>query len=198
MTREAALRLNVFSRFSYTIETIIQAGLSNLRIVNVPVRVNGPTRPSRLFKGNLSYIRRSIVTMLSVYLIYRPTYLFGFLSVGFLAPGLLLGIRYLALRMLGEGLGHVQSVIACAILLVCGVFMAAIGVVAYLLSINRRLMEELRYLARSQRSERDHVSEQWQSHRPAGRVRRGESVRQVSLQEPGSSADDRGVPAQRA
>src|SRR5207244_2842538 len=77
MTREAALRLNVFSGFSYTIETIIQAGLSNLRIVNVPIRVNGPTRPSRLFKGNLSYIRRSVLTMLSVYLIYRPTHLFG-------------------------------------------------------------------------------------------------------------------------
>jgi glycosyltransferase involved in cell wall biosynthesis len=149
MTREAALRLNVFSGFSYTIETIIQAGLSNLRIVNVPIRVNGPTRPSRLFKGNLSYIRRSIFTMLSVYLIYRPTHLFGWLSAAFLAPGLLLGVRYLILMALGGGTGHIQSVIACAILVLCGVFMAAIGVVAHLLSINRRLLEEIRYLERS-------------------------------------------------
>jgi glycosyltransferase involved in cell wall biosynthesis len=171
MTREAALRLNVFSGFSYTIETIIQAGLSNLRIVNVPVRVNGPTRPSRLFKGNLSYIRRSVLTMLSVYLIYRPTHLFGSLSVGFLVPGLLLGVRYLILMAMGQGQGHVQSVIACAVLVLCGVFMGAIGVVAYLQSINRRLMEELRYLARTKRSEEDHVSEQWASDRPAARVR---------------------------
>ena len=153
MTRDAALRLNVFNGFTYTIETIIQAGLCNLRIVNVPIRVNGPTRPSRLFKGNASYIRRSIMAMLSVYLIYRPTYLFGGLAAAFLGLGLVLGVRYLIMMLLGEGTGHVQSVIACAILVLCGVFMAAIGVVAYLLGINRRLLEELRYLERTRQTQ---------------------------------------------
>ncbi len=148
MTRDAAMRLNVFSGFSYTIETIIQAGLSNLRIVNVPITVNGPTRPSRLFRSNLSYIRRSFLTMLSVYLIYRPTHLFGALAAVFLVPGFLLGLRYLFLMMVGQGTGHVQSVVACGILILCGVFMAAIGVVAYLLSFNRGLLEEIRYLDR--------------------------------------------------
>ena len=153
MTRDTALRLNVFGRFSYTIETIIQAGLSNLRIVNVPVRVNGPTRPSRLFRSNLGYIRRSVQTMLSVYLIYRPVQIFGALSAVFLSPAFVLGVRYLHLMTLGEGKGHIQSVIACAVLMLCGVFMAAIGIVAHLQSINRRLLEELRYLERSRRFE---------------------------------------------
>jgi glycosyltransferase involved in cell wall biosynthesis len=151
MTRDAALRLNVFGGFSYTIETIIQAGLSNLRIASMPVRVNGPTRPSRLFKSNLSYIRRSILTMLSVYLIYRPARLFGYLSAAFLTSGMILGIRYLIMIMLGEGLGHIQSVIACAILILSGVFVGAIGVVAYLQSVNRRLLEEIRYLERARK-----------------------------------------------
>jgi glycosyltransferase involved in cell wall biosynthesis len=151
MTREAALRLNVFNGFTYTIETIIQAGLSNLRITSVPIRVNGPTRPSRLFRGNLSYIRRSIITMLSVYLIYRPTRLFGALALAFFLPGLFLAIRYVVMMFVGEGTGHVQSVIACAVLGLSSLFMAAIGVVAHLLSINRRLLEEIRYMERSRR-----------------------------------------------
>jgi glycosyltransferase involved in cell wall biosynthesis len=148
MTRDAAMRLNVFGIFTYTIETVIQAGLSNLRIASVPINVNGPTRPSRLFRSNLLYVYRSILTMLMVYLIYRPTHVFGVLCIGFLIPGLGFGVRYLYLMWIGSGTGHVQSVIACAILILCSVFMAAIGVIAHLLSINRRLLEELRYRGR--------------------------------------------------
>jgi glycosyltransferase involved in cell wall biosynthesis len=149
LSRDAAIRLNVFGDFTYTIETIIQAGLGGLRIASVPVRVNGPTRPSRLFRSNWSYIHRSIRTMLSVYVIYRPTRLFSLLAVAFLMSGIALGLRYLVFMLLGEGTGHVQSVIACATLMLCAVFMAVIGVIAHLLSINRRLMEELRYLVRA-------------------------------------------------
>lgn len=153
MSRNAALRLNVFGLFTYTLETVIQAGISNLRITSVPIKVNPPTRPSRLFGSNLVYVYRSILTVLMVYLIYRPTRLFGVLSVGFMVPGLGFGIRYLGLMWMGQGVGHVQSVIACAVLMLCGVFMGAIGVIAHLLSINRRLLEELRYLARCWRYE---------------------------------------------
>ena len=152
MTREAALRLNVFGDFTYTIETIIQAGLSNLRIVSVPIRVNGPTRPSRLFRSNLGYICRSMLTMATVYTIYRPTRIFGVLSTGLFAAGFALGIRYMNFMRIGEGRGHVQSSVACATLILSGVFMASIGVVAHLLSINRRLLEEIRYLERRGRS----------------------------------------------
>ena len=93
-----------------------------------------------------------------VYLIYRPTHLFGALAIGFFIPGLGFGIRYLYLMWIGSGVGHVQSVIACAILILCSVFMAAIGIIAHLLSINRRLLEELRYLIRCRCSGKENGS----------------------------------------
>ncbi|HYH64438.1 MAG TPA: glycosyltransferase family 2 protein [Urbifossiella sp.] len=148
ISRHAALRLNVFGDFTYTIETAIQAGLSNFRVVSVPVQVNPPTRPSRLFRSNLYYVCRCAVTIAAVYLIYRPVHLFGALALAFFAPGLFLGGRFLYLTAVGEGGGHVQSLIACAILVLSGVFMAAVGVIAHLQKINRQLLEELRFLAR--------------------------------------------------
>jgi glycosyltransferase involved in cell wall biosynthesis len=149
MTRDAALRLCVFGGFTYTLETVIQAGLNNLRVVSVPVRVNPPTRPSRLFRSNAGYVLRSVKTIACVYAIYRPAWSFGLLSAVFLALGVGLGVRYLVLALLGEGAGHVQSVVACSILLTGGLFLAAVGVIAYLQGINRQLLQEIRYLALS-------------------------------------------------
>jgi hypothetical protein len=131
------------------IETIIQAGLSNLRVMSVPIAVNGPTRPSRLFKSNLAYVRRSILTTLSDYVIYQPTRIFGAMSAASLALGVAIGARYVVLMMMGQGTGHVQSVIACAIFILSGVFLGAIGMIAHLQSINRKLLEEIRYLGLS-------------------------------------------------
>lgn len=153
-TREAALRLNVFSQYTYTLETLIQAGHSNLRVVDTPIRVNGPTRPSRLISSIPSYVRRSVLDLLSAYVIYSPTRIFGVAAALFLVPGAFLALRYLYFLSQGNGLGHVQSVIASGVLAMCGVFMLAIGVLAHLLAINRRLLEEARYLLRS-RSARD-------------------------------------------
>ena len=147
VTRDAALRLNVFGRFTYTLETVIQAGLNNLRVVSVPIRVNPPTRPSRLFRSNIGYVLRSVRTISTVYLLYRPAQVFGTLAALALVPGLALGVRYLVLMGLGEGRGHTQSVIACAILCLSGVFFATVGILGHLLAVNRRLLEELRYLA---------------------------------------------------
>jgi glycosyltransferase involved in cell wall biosynthesis len=149
MTREVALRLSVFGDFTYTIETIIQAGLGRLRVVSVPVGVNATTRPSRLFRSNWSYVCRSLSTMTSAYLIDRPTRLFSILAIVFFVLGSALGVRYLILMGLGEGRGHIQSVIACSALILCSLFTALIGVLAHLLSINRRLLEEVRYLVRT-------------------------------------------------
>lgn len=154
MTRDAALRLNVFGDYTYTLETIIQAGRSNLRIVNVPVRVNGPTRPSRLMRSTSQYVGRSLLTLLSVYLIYRPTRIFNALAAAFLAPATILAARYIVLAFQGQGTGHVQSVIAAGVLGVCGVFMFSIGIVAHLLAINRRLLEQIRYLERARQAAR--------------------------------------------
>jgi glycosyltransferase involved in cell wall biosynthesis len=152
-TRDAALRLNVFSSYTYTLETIVQAGHSNLRVVDVPVRVNPPTRRSRLIRSIPVYLRRSVADLLSTYLVYHPTKLFNVLGLLFLIPGLALAVRYLVLASMGQGTGHVQSVIASGVLAICGVFMLAIGVVARLLGVNRRLLEEIRYLERSRRKE---------------------------------------------
>jgi glycosyltransferase involved in cell wall biosynthesis len=150
LTRDAALRLNVFNSFTYTLETLIQAGQSNLRIVNIPVAVNPPTRPSRLVKNIFQYVNRSIMVMLNAFIIYKPVNIFSLLALAFLLPGTVLGIRYLVFMFVGEGRGHVQSVIVAAVFIICGIFMLAIGIMAHLLSINRRLLEELRYISRAQ------------------------------------------------
>lgn len=150
-TADAALRLNVFSGYTYTLETIIQAGSANLRITDVPIRVNGPTRPSRLIRSLPSYVWRSVGDILRTYVIYHPVRIFGLLGALFLAPATVLAVRYLVYVALGEGTGHVQSVIASGVLAICGVFMLAIGIVAHLQGVNRRLLEETRYLLHSQR-----------------------------------------------
>lgn len=148
-TREAAMRLHVFSSYTYTLETIVQAGHSNLRLVDVPVRVNAPTRPSRLIRSIPTYIRRGIQDLLATYVIYHPTRIFNTLGVIFLVPAFGLAARYLVLASMGSGKGHIQSVIASGVLAVCGVFMLAIGIVAHLLAVNRRLLEEIRFLERT-------------------------------------------------
>lgn len=148
-SRDAALRLNVFSSFTYTIETIIQAGVCQLRVVSVPVRVNPPLRPSRLFRSNTTYVLRSLATIVSAYLLYRPMPVFHLLAAAFLLPAAVLAARYLYFMAIGQGTGHVQSVIACAVLAVCGVFMLAIGLVAHFQTINRRLLEEVQFLLRT-------------------------------------------------
>jgi glycosyltransferase involved in cell wall biosynthesis len=145
---DAALRLNVFSAYTYTLETLIQAGHTGLRVVDVPVEVNPPTRESRLIRSLPAYLHKSIVALLGAYTIYRPTRLFGALAVLFLLPATVLAARYLVFLGLGEGKGHVQSVIASGVLAISGLFMIAIGVLAHLLAINRRLLEEIRYIGR--------------------------------------------------
>ncbi|HVS13725.1 MAG TPA: glycosyltransferase family 2 protein [Thermoanaerobaculia bacterium] len=150
LSADAALRLNVFSSYTYTLETIIQAGHSGLRVLDVPIEVNAPTRESRLIRSIPSYLRHSLVALLGAYTIYRPTRLFGALATVLLIPAAALAGRYLVLVGMGQGGGHVQSVIASGVLAIAGLFMAAIGVVAHLLAINRRLLEEIRYLQRAQ------------------------------------------------
>ena len=152
-SRDAALRLNVFSGFTYTLETIVQAGHSNLRVVDVPIRVNPPTRKSRLIRSLDGYVRRGVVDLLATWLVYRPVRAFGLLAALFLVPAVVLAVRYLVFVLLGEGQGHVQSVIASGVLATCGVLTLGMGIVAHLLGVNRRLLEELRFLARKRRDE---------------------------------------------
>ncbi len=143
MTRETAMRLNVFNAYTYTLETIIQAGLSNLTVVSVPVRTNPDLRPSRLVKSIPNYVKRSLVTILRVFVIYRPLTLFLWLSVLLTTVGVALGIRYLAFFIVGDGGGHVQSLILAALCLMLGGLSFMIGLIADLIATNRKLLEQI-------------------------------------------------------
>lgn len=141
---EAALRLNVFSQYTYTLETIIQAGRKNMRIVSVPVGVNEDLRPSRLVKSIRSYVWRSIVTIIRIFLIYRPLKTFMLLSLIFFTAFLLVAGRFLYFFAIGEGDGHIQSLMLAVILATAGFLSFSVAVVADLLSVNRALLEDLR------------------------------------------------------
>ncbi len=152
MTRETAMRLNVFNAYTYTLETIIQAGLSNLLVVSVPIRTNPDLRPSRLVKSIPNYVKRSLVTILRVFVIYRPLALFIWVSALLILIGIALGARYLVFFATGEGSGHVQSLILAALCIMLGGQAFMMGLVADLISTNRKLMEQMDL--RLQRSER--------------------------------------------
>lgn len=143
MTRETAMRLNVFNAYTYTLETIIQAGLSNLTVISVPIRTNPDLRPSRLVRSIPNYVKRSLTTILRVFVIYRPLTLFIWISAVLTAAGLALGVRYLTFFAAGDGSGHVQSLILAALCIMLGAMSFMIGLVADLISTNRKLMEKV-------------------------------------------------------
>lgn len=143
ISREAAMRLHVFNPYTYTLETIIQAGLSNLRVISVPVRTNEDLRPSRLVKSLSSYVRRSLVTIFRVFITYRPLFFFFWLAALLATPGVLLGMRFMYFYLTGRGDGHVQSLIAASLILVLAALAGMCGIVADLISTNRKLMERI-------------------------------------------------------
>ena len=145
MTREAALRFNVFNDYTYTLETIIQAGQKNIAITSVPIRVNGVMRPSRLVKSIPSYVRKSLVTIFRIFVVYKAFRFFMSVGLTVFALGFLGGTRYLYLYATGEGGGHVQSLILSSILLGVGFQTILTAFLADLLAVNRRLMEDVQY-----------------------------------------------------
>ena len=148
ISREAAFRLNVFNDYTYTLETIIQAGLHNIPVCSVPVRTNGPLRPSRLIKSIPDYLRRSIMTMATIVMVYRPAQSFFVLGSLPFGIGFLLGVRWLVLFFEGTDRAHVPSLILAAILLLSGFLLWLMGLIGQLLSINRRLLEDAQLTAR--------------------------------------------------
>jgi len=143
ITRDAAMRLNVFNSYTYTLETIIQAGQSNMRVVSVPIRTNPDLRPSKLVKSISSYVRRSLLTILRVFVIYRPLAAFLILAAVVGLPGLIAGLRYLVLMLMGHGAGHVQSVVFAALCLILATLFALFGMLADLVAVNRKLLEQV-------------------------------------------------------
>ncbi|WP_413437597.1 glycosyltransferase family 2 protein [Sulfuriferula sp. GW1] len=145
MSRTAAQRLMVFNDYTYTLETIIQAGQKNMAITSVPIRVNEDLRPSQLVKSIPSYIKRSIVTIVRIFIIYRPFRFFGTIGCVLFGAGFLIGLHFLWKYLGGEGEGHVQSLILAALLLGMGFQTILIAFVADLLAANRKLLEDVRF-----------------------------------------------------
>lgn len=148
LSREAALRLLVLGEYSYTLETLIQAGAERLAVVYVPIHVNPVTRPSRLMKSLPHFLAHSTVTILRAYTMYRPLRVFLWTGTVCFLLGLALGIRFLYFYFSGGSAGHVQSLILMAVLLIVGFQIWLIGLLADLVAANRKIMEEALYRLR--------------------------------------------------
>lgn len=145
MTRQAAMRAHVFSEYTYTLETLIQAGRKGMAVVSVPIGVNPPSRPSRLVRSTGDYLRRSALTILRIFVTYRPFHFFAVPGLVVFLGGLAIGARFLYLFATGQGAGHVQSLLLGVLLLGTGFFLVVIGLLADLVSVNRKLLEEIDY-----------------------------------------------------
>jgi glycosyltransferase involved in cell wall biosynthesis len=145
ITRQAAMRLNVFNEHTYTLETIIQAGQKSMAITSVPIRTNGDIRPSRLVKSIPHYIQRSILTIIRIFMTYRPFPFFTIPGTISFILGMLISFRFLFFYLGGNGTGHIQSLILAALLMGAGFFLSVIGLIADLISVNRKLLEKLNW-----------------------------------------------------
>lgn len=149
MSREAALRLNVFNDYTYTLETIIQAGQKGMAIISVPIRVNEDLRRSRLVKSIPSYLKKSITTIIRIFVVYKPFRFFVSMGLFSVALGVLVGLRFLYYYIATEeSSGHIQSLILSSILFGFGFQMIVVAFVADLLAVNRRLLEDVQYRLR--------------------------------------------------
>lgn len=153
LTRDAALRTLVLSDYSYTLETLIQAGAHKMPMAFVPIRTNPPTRPSRLMKNLPTYMGHSGATIVRAYTLYRPLRVFFTIGIILLALGVAIGLRFVYFYFVGQGGGHVQSLILSAVLTIIGFQVLLIGLVADLIGANRKIMEEILYRLRRAEAE---------------------------------------------
>jgi hypothetical protein len=152
MNREAALRVNVFSRYTYTLETIIQAAHHGMRIISIPVRVNASTRESRLARNSWHYLLRSGSDLLRIFVVYRPFRCFMIPALALFAIATVIALRFLYYFIASdEATGHIQSLILAAILYGLSGALMAVAFLGDLLAINRRLLDDLRLNSRRAR-----------------------------------------------
>lgn len=147
-SRKAAMELNVFSEYTYTLETIIQAGHKGMAVASVPIGTNEDLRPSRLVKSIPAYVRRSLLTILRIFIVYRPLRFFTFLAGLLFVPGFLIGARFVYLFTQGQGSGNVQSLILASLLILMGFVALVVGILSDLLSVNRRMLEDMKVAIR--------------------------------------------------
>jgi glycosyltransferase involved in cell wall biosynthesis len=147
-TREAALRMTIVSEFSYTLESIIQAGKNQMAIAHVEVSTNPRTRPSRLFGSVRSYIQRSAATIVRIYAMYEPLKVFTYIGLAVFTAGFILGLRIVYYYFQYEAGRHIPSAIAAAVLMLVGFQILVIGLLADVISGTRKLLEDLLYRVR--------------------------------------------------
>jgi glycosyltransferase involved in cell wall biosynthesis len=147
-SRRAALKLNVLTRFTYTLETIIQAGKKNIALAHVPIRTNSETRPSRLFGSIATYLRHSASTMVRIYAMYEPLRVFGTLGALAIGTGSVIGVRFVFDYLSDGGAGHIQSLILASVLLIVGFQTVLIGLLADLIAGSRALVEDTLFRVR--------------------------------------------------
>lgn len=151
-SREAALHLNVINEYTYTLETIVQAGRNKMAIMSVPIRTNGELRPSRLFHSMFGYIKKSMLTIVRTYLMYKPLRFFFGVGLIPLIAGILLGVRYIVYICMSQAVGHVQSLIFSSMLILLGFMCWMIGIQADLISANRKILEDIQYHIRKEKA----------------------------------------------
>ena len=144
-SRHAAMRMNVNNEYTYTLETIVQAGRNKMAIMSVPIRTNPELRKSRLMKSMYGYIKKSVLTVFRSFLMYRPLQVFTVIAMFFLIAGIAIGIRFLVFYFTGDGNGHVQSLILAVMLIIIGVQTGLLGMQADVISANRKLLEDIQF-----------------------------------------------------
>lgn len=144
-SREAAMRMNVVNDYTYTLETIVQAGRNKMAITSVPIRTNPELRKSRLFHSMWGYVKKSMLTILRALMWYEPLYCFSVVALIPAIIGILIGVRFLCYYFTGGGAGHVQSLILACTLLIIGFITFVIGMVADVIAANRKILEDTQY-----------------------------------------------------
>ncbi len=148
-TRQAALRMTVVSEFSYTLESIIQAGKNRMAIAHVEVSTNARTRPSRLFDSIFGYLKQSGATIVRIYAMYEPLKIFTYIGSAVFLVGFAISVRFLYFYLVGGGDGKIQSLILSAVLMIVGFQVVLIGLLADVISGTRKLLEDLLYRVRA-------------------------------------------------
>lgn len=148
MSREAAMRINVVNDYTYTLETIVQAGRERIPITSVPIRTNEELRPSRLFSSIWSYVKKSMLTIIRAFIMYKPLKCFSYLASVPMLVGLIYTVRFIVAYAMGNGNGHIQSLILGCTLIILGFLTFMMGLIADIIAANRKILEDTQYHAR--------------------------------------------------
>tara|TARA_A100001011_G_C14319747_1_gene849945 strand:- start:6513 stop:7454 length:942 start_codon:yes stop_codon:yes gene_type:complete len=151
INREAAFKLNKFDNYTYTLDTLIQAGHKNITVKTIPIEVNQDLRPSKLIKSNFRYVLNNAIGIIRIFLVYRPLKSFFYLGSLIFFSGVIIGLRYVYFLFNESGEGNIQSLILSAVLLTTGFITLILAFMADLIASNRRLLEEITYKLNKER-----------------------------------------------